>query len=792
MPINLGEIQAKMTLDKGDFDRGLKASRKGLGKLGAAAGAAAAAVASASAVIGTQAVQASARFEQAIVEAGIKVQATSDTLERLEGAALKAGKATKFTATESANALTFLGQAGFSAAEQIEALPGVLELAAAENMNVARTADIASNILQGFGKDTSELNDINDLLVKTSQSANTNVAELGQAMSFAAPAARSMGVSVSEAAAVVGQLSNAGIKAGRAGRGLRTVLAKMPEVARELGTTLSSSEVASLGLAGSLQKLQKAGLDSDNALEQFGRRHGVVVQSILQEGVPALEDLTEKVRENANAAGKAAEKQLDTLQGKFSQLRGSVNVALTALGDQLNPTMKEATDTARQYANEIDQAANSWERLVSVIPQGAMDLVLGSAAAVSPGVEVSDVTQASRRQATRQQRIDRLVQEGFLDTKTLAGIMGLDEVSNTLERLDLKSAALVETTDQMFFAEKELLDALQERQRVETRTNNALRDAAARIDREIQFERELPGLTKFAPGTAATRQMAKRRGPFAEGTVFEGMKAETSNNTEALKNNTNQLSQMQKNIQSAIGERAAGPAAKPALGDALEAARQAQREEVKGRTRGQARGIAESIAANAQVGAKARGQATETAAGIASRIADQAKTKTDQAKKAQKSYNQAVNRTASEFMRLGGAIEQATTGQRKFSSAIQSVFGGIKTGIGVAAAGGGTPLGIAAGGAAALGGIISAFGGGQQTSRQKQQARQRREQRKQIKQFANRTAERLADEMEERQLQARVIRIDASGALVGSEREVSSRLGDLLENEVGRREGFNI
>jgi TP901 family phage tail tape measure protein len=785
MPVDMGELQASLTLDKGDFDSELesaKGSLRGLGKVAAAAGAA---VAGAATVIGTQAVRASADFERAITEAGIKVQATNETLAELEDAALSAGQATKFTATESANALTFLGQAGFSASQQVQALPDVLELAAAENMNVARTADIASNIMKGFGKEASEVNEISDLLVKTSQTANTNVQELGQAMSFAAPAARSAGVSMAETAAAVGALSDAGIKAGRAGRGVRTVLAKMGEVSKELGGDLSQSDIQAQGLAGSLQQLQKEGLNSGNALELFGRRHGVVVQAILQEGIPAFRDLTKEVKDNADAAGEAAEKQLDTLSGKFEQLRGSVNVALTALGDQLSPTIKDSTDLMRQYANEVAGAANSWERLLKVIPEGAMDVILGTAAAASPGISAEDVTQASRRQTTRQQRVDQLIEEGFLDEQNLADIMGLDQISGTLDRFN---GALIETSDQMFISNKQLAEALNERERIERQTSKALSKATDRITKEIEFTEEAPGVSQFVPGAAATANMANRRGPFAEGTVFEGMKGAVEKNTQATKG----LTQNMKNVRDAIGQRGvAGQPAKPAIGDALKAATKAQEERVRKETRGAAKGLASIVAGGAKGKTEGISGATGQAEGIASSVLSKAKSTTDKAKKAQDQYAQAVDRTAQSFLRLGGAIEQATTGQQKFGRAAQSIFGGIKTGVSVAAAGGGTPLGIAAGGAAALGGIISAFTGGQ-TADQKQQARQRRENRKQIKQFANRTAERLADEMEERQLQARVIRIDASGALVGSEREVSSRMADLLENEVGRREGFNI
>jgi len=85
-------------------------------------------------------------------------------------------------------------------------------------LDLGTAADIASNVLTGFNKDASEMNKVVDIMAETVTSANTNIVEMGEAMKFFAPIASSLGIDVSEAAALVGMLGNAGLKGGIATR----------------------------------------------------------------------------------------------------------------------------------------------------------------------------------------------------------------------------------------------------------------------------------------------------------------------------------------------------------------------------------------------------------------------------------------------------------------------------------------------------------------------------------------------------------------------------------------------
>lgn len=315
---------------------------------------AAASVAMSVALVGS-AVAAAVDFEDALADAGAKASATADEMAALENAAVDAGLAAAFSAQEAAEALGFLAQAGLDVNQQIEALPGILSLASAGNLDLAQSADIATNVLSGMGLAVDQLSRVNDVLAKASTSSNTSIAELGQSLSFVAPVAAGMGISIEETAASLGILANAGIKASRGGTALRSILAQIPDVAEKLGTTITTAEIASLGFAGSLDKLTKAGLGTANAMDVFGLEAGPAVLAFLTAGTGEIADFTIELENAGGAAEELARRQLDTLGGQLKILTGSVETLAIRFGQELSPALKDVTEDLISQVNALIQ-----------------------------------------------------------------------------------------------------------------------------------------------------------------------------------------------------------------------------------------------------------------------------------------------------------------------------------------------------------------------------------------------------------------------------------------------------
>src|SRR5690606_28233960 len=131
------------------------------------------------------------------------------------------------SASEAADAMGFLAMAGMDANDILGAMPDTLNLAAAANLDMARAADIVTNIHAGYNKDVSELTAATDVLVKAFTSANTDLSQLAEAMKYAGPVASAAGVDFNEAAAALSMMGNAGIQGSMAGTSLRGAISRI-------------------------------------------------------------------------------------------------------------------------------------------------------------------------------------------------------------------------------------------------------------------------------------------------------------------------------------------------------------------------------------------------------------------------------------------------------------------------------------------------------------------------------------------------------------------------------------
>lgn len=123
-------------------------------------------------------------FEQSVAKLGTITRADEQSLQSLETTARKLGETTLFTASQSAEAMTFLGMAGFKTNQILAATPGMLNLAQAAGSDLAETADIASNILSGFSLEAGQMGRVGDVLSATFTSSNTTLQMLGDTLKY--------------------------------------------------------------------------------------------------------------------------------------------------------------------------------------------------------------------------------------------------------------------------------------------------------------------------------------------------------------------------------------------------------------------------------------------------------------------------------------------------------------------------------------------------------------------------------------------------------------------------------
>lgn len=126
--------------------------------------------------------------------------ATGDELQALRDKAKEMGATTKFSANDSAQALTYMAMAGWKTSDMLDGLEGIMQLAAASGEDLATTSDIVTDALTAFGYSASDAGHFADVLAVASSNSNTNVGMMGETFKYVGAAAGALGYSAEDAA----------------------------------------------------------------------------------------------------------------------------------------------------------------------------------------------------------------------------------------------------------------------------------------------------------------------------------------------------------------------------------------------------------------------------------------------------------------------------------------------------------------------------------------------------------------------------------------------------------------
>lgn len=279
-------------------------------------------------------------FEKSMNKVGALTGSTGKELEGLRNQAKELGATTQFSASQAADAMSFLGMAGFETNEIMAAMPGTLDLAASSGMDLATTADIMSNVLTGFGKKAEEAGHLSDVMAKAVSSSNTDMLQLGDAMKYVAPVAASAGVSLEEATAAIGLMGNAGIQGSMAGTALRGSISRLLDPTKKAAKTLKALGVNALDSEGNLkpmhnivQQLGDSGAKTADFMAIFGQRAGPAMAALVDQGAGALKGLTGDLEESGGTAKRMADQQMQGLNGEMMKLKSAAEGLAISIGE---------------------------------------------------------------------------------------------------------------------------------------------------------------------------------------------------------------------------------------------------------------------------------------------------------------------------------------------------------------------------------------------------------------------------------------------------------------------------
>jgi len=258
---------------------------------------------------------------------------SSQAMQELAAQAAYLAQTTKFTGTEVAQAQFFLGRTGYTAQQVKNAMPGMLSMAAAGDLDVATTADIASNIQTAMKIPAEDMQHVADVMTGMFTRANVDIQMLGESLKYSAGIGAEFGQSLETVTAATAMMGNAGIQGSQAGTTLRQILArlgdkKISKVLDGLGVKTADNDGNMRDLVDVLSELSDATKNMGNVErgrlnKQIAGQIGLTGFGILLSRSKELKELRGEKGQYEGESTKVAGVRMDNVAGDLNLLAAS-------------------------------------------------------------------------------------------------------------------------------------------------------------------------------------------------------------------------------------------------------------------------------------------------------------------------------------------------------------------------------------------------------------------------------------------------------------------------------------
>jgi len=319
--------------------------------------------------IGAYALKVGSNFEEGMSKVSAISGATGEDLKKLTEKAKEMGAKTKFSATESAEAMQYMAMAGWKIGDMLNGIDGIMNLAAASGEDLALVSDIVTDALTAFGMSAKDSAQFADLLASAASNSNTNVSMLGESFKYVAPVAGALGHSAKDTAFALGLMANAGIKSSQSGTALRASLTnlahpskQMAEEMDRLGISLTDSNgkvKEGKALYDELRQKFSGLTDAQKtqaAATIFGKEAMSGMLAIINASDADYKKLYESLSNCDGAAQKMAETMNDNLKGQITLLSSALESLGIELYESVNNPMKEVVKTANEMVQQLTNA----------------------------------------------------------------------------------------------------------------------------------------------------------------------------------------------------------------------------------------------------------------------------------------------------------------------------------------------------------------------------------------------------------------------------------------------------
>ena len=380
--------------------------------------------------LGVAAVKTAADFDSAMANVAAISGATGDDLQALRDKAREMGEKTKFSASEAADAMSYMAMAGWKTGDMLSGIEGIMHLAAASGEDLATTSDIVTDALTAFGLTAEDSAHFADILAAASSNANTNVSMMGETFKYCAPVAGALGYSAEDVAEAIGLMGNAGIKSTQAGTALRTMMTKLQGELKLSGEALGEVTIQTANADGSMRELSDILADCRTAFSKMSESEAAAAAETLvgknamsgflalMNSAPGDIDKLRNAIENCDgSAENMAAIMQDNLNGQLTILKSQLEELAISFGEMLMPVIRKVVTAVQGFVDKLNNMDEAQRKTIITI--GLVIAALGPFLVIL-GTVISTVGKSMKAYASAAKGIKKLM----VAVKSGTGIFG--------------------------------------------------------------------------------------------------------------------------------------------------------------------------------------------------------------------------------------------------------------------------------------------------------------------------------------------------------------------------------
>ncbi len=346
--------------------------------------------------------------------------ATIEQTKALTEVAGQLGRDTLYSASQAAEGMLFLAKAGLNVKQTMEAIPGVLQAAIVEDLDLGTAADIVTGLLNEFALSAGKAGFAADVLAKGSNLAKTNMPEMSEALKYFGATAHELGYDIQYSVAMLDVLAGKMIRGTMAGTAMRQsmILFQKVQAAGTFVTTAQTDAINRLGLDADklakqistgdltfmkfLSTLKKAGATTGDFASIFEQRAAVAVNALAEAAEDAFPRYVDELNNAVGFTKEAGGILEDTLSGQVKQIHSSIETMTNALATTFAPGLRDFLQfQLRPKINEITQAwqtggdtwqeklKNVWETQLQPMMESGLQHMLDSVDSYIPKIATS-------------------------------------------------------------------------------------------------------------------------------------------------------------------------------------------------------------------------------------------------------------------------------------------------------------------------------------------------------------------------------------------------------------------